>query len=160
MTLSAEDYFAIQNLVHTYPHLLDSGDFEGLGRLFARCKIYSGGHLASDCNAETATAMFRDSLYLYDGVPRTRHCLANLMIEPQSATRAVVRTYVMVFQQTDALPLQPIIGGDYQDTVEKIDGTWRFVERRMANDLIGNLSVHGRDVGVIKPTRANKVDYR
>ena len=160
MALSAEDYFAIQNLVHTYPYLLDSGDFEGLGRLFARCKVYSGGHLASNCNAETAAAMFRNWLYLYDGVPRTRHCLANLMIEPESDTRAVVRTYVMVFQQTDALPLQPIIGGDYQDTVEKIDGTWRFVERRMANDLVGNLSVHGRDAGVITPMRANKVDYR
>lgn len=160
MAFSAEDYFAIQNLVHTYPYLLDSGDFDGLGRLFARCKVYSGGHLASDCNAETAAAMFRDWLYLYDGVPRTRHYLSNMIIEPQSQTRAIVRTYVTVHQQTDTLPLQPIIGGDYQDTVEKIDGTWRFVERRMANDLVGNLSVHGRDGGVIKPMRANKIDYR
>lgn len=160
MALSAEDYFAIQNLVHTYPYLIDSGDFEALGRLFARCKIYSSGHLVSDCNAETATAMFRDWIYLYDGVPRTRHCLSNLMIEPESDTRAVVRTYVMVFQQTDALPLQPIIGGDYQDTVEKIAGAWRFVERRMAQDLVGDLSVHGRNAGVITPMRANRIDYR
>lgn len=160
MALSAEDYFAIQNLIHTYPYLLDSGDFDGLGRFFARCRIYSSGQLASDCNAETAAAMFRDWLYLYDGVPRTRHYLSNLIIEPQSDSRAIVRTYVTVHQQTDALPLQPIIGGDYQDTVEKIDGQWRLVERRMANDLIGNLSVHGHDAGVITPMRANKIDYR
>lgn len=160
MSLPAEDYFAIQNLVHTYPYLLDSGNFEALGRLFARCKIYSGPNLASDCNAETATAMFRDWLYLYDGVPRTRHYLSNMIIEVESPTRAKVRTYVTVHQQTDELPLQPIIGGDYLDTVEKIDGQWRFVERRMANDLVGNLSVHGRDLGVIKPMRANTVDYR
>lgn len=160
MALSAEDYFAIQNLVHTYPYLIDGGDFEALGRLFARCKIYSGDHLVADCQPEAAMAMFQNWIYLYDGVPRTRHCLSNLIIEPESGTRAVVRSYVMVFQQTDALPLQPIVGGDYLDTVEKIDGAWRFVERRMAQDLVGNLSVHGRDAGIIKPRRANKIEYR
>lgn len=160
MTIAAEDYFEIQNLVHTYPYLLDGGNFEALGRLFARCRIYSGEHLVADCNPEAAIAMFRDWIYLYDGVPRTRHYLSNLIIEPESATRAKVRTYVTVHQQTDALPLQPIVGGDYLDTVEKIDGQWRFVERRMAQDLVGDLSAHGRNAGIIKPMRANTMDYR
>jgi hypothetical protein len=53
------------------------------------------------------------------------------------------------------VPLQPVIGGDYRDTVARVDGAWRFVERIMGNDLIGNLSGHGRDIATIKRARAN-----
>ena len=51
--------------------------------------------------------------------------------------------------------LRAVIGGDYRDTVEKRDGRWRFVERHMANDLIGDLTAHGRALDVIRPSRAN-----
>jgi len=50
----------------------------------------------------------------------------------------------MVFQQTAGFPLQPIIGGDYEDRLQKIDGRWRFIERRIRNDQVGDLSAHGR----------------
>lgn len=48
-----------------------------------------------------------------------------------------------------------MIGGDYLDHVEKVDGEWRFTERHMANNLVGNLKAHGRDAGVIRVHRAN-----
>ncbi len=41
--MTVEDYFAIQNLVHSYPYLLDSGDFSGVGELFKNAVVYSGG---------------------------------------------------------------------------------------------------------------------
>jgi hypothetical protein len=63
--MKADDYFAIQNLLFSYPFTLDRGDFDAVGRLFAHA---------------------------------------------------------------DALPLQPVIG---------------------------DLSAHGRDVGIIRPYRAN-----
>ena len=47
-----------------------------------------------------------------------------------------------MFQQTDELPLQPIIAGSYTDSFERVDGTWRFVERRMRPTLYGDLSKH------------------
>ena len=50
---------------------------------------------------------------------------------------------------------EPVIGGDYLDRLEKRDGRWRIVERTMGNDLVGDLSRHGRDSGTIRPTRAN-----
>ncbi|MEO7657955.1 MAG: nuclear transport factor 2 family protein [Sphingomicrobium sp.] len=156
MALKVEDYFAIQALLHNYPFLLDRGDFEGLGRMFARAKVFSGGQVMADCNPEQVASAFRDWLYIYeDGTPRTRHCIANVIIEPESDTRAILKSYVMVFQQTPVLPLQPIIGGDYRDTVAKIDGEWCFVARHIGNDLVGNLHAHGRDVAVIRSMRAN-----
>ena len=45
-------------------------------------------------------------------------------------------------QATEALPLQPIIGGRYFDRFAKVDGVWRFTERRMEMELFGNLSAH------------------
>jgi SnoaL-like domain len=156
MPLEALDFFAIQNLINSYPYLLDRGDFDGVGRLLGHAKVHSGGSIMADKDPAAIAASFRDWLYTYqDGSPRTRHCLANLIIAPESDIRAVVQSYVMVFQQTQALALQPIIGGDYRDIVEKVDNSWRIVERRMGNDLIGDLSAHGRDSSIIRPMRAN-----
>ncbi|MBK8994055.1 MAG: nuclear transport factor 2 family protein [Gammaproteobacteria bacterium] len=153
--MQADDYFAIQNLLFSYPYALDRGDFDAVGQLFRHAEVYSGGALMASKDAEKVAASFRDWVLTYGGYPRTRHMLANVVIEPEGEDRATVRSYVMVFQQTEALPLQPVIGGDYLDTVQKVDGQWRFVERRMGNDLVGNLSAHGRDFDTIKPHRAN-----
>lgn len=154
--MTGEDYFAIQNLLFSYPFLLDSGDFDGVGELFRDATVYSAGAVMAEKDPAGVAAAFRDWVITYaDGTPRTRHFLANVIISPDGPDRAVVRSYVMVFQQTDELPLQPIIGGDYRDVLEKAEGAWRFVERRMGNDMVGNLTCHGRELGTIKPSRAN-----
>jgi hypothetical protein len=49
-----------------------------------------------------------------------------------------------VLQQVDDFPLQPIIAGQYRDRFEKVDGGWRFTERVIHPDLIGDLSRHMR----------------
>jgi hypothetical protein len=155
--LTADDYFAVQNLLFQYPFALDRGDFEAVGQLFAHARVYSGGTLLADRDAGALAAAFRDWVITYpDGTPRTRHMLANVMVVPEGPTRATIRSYVMVFQQAPERPLQPVIGGDYLDHLEKVGGQWRFVERHMGNDLIGDLSAHGRSFDKIHPTRANK----
>ena len=47
-----------------------------------------------------------------------------------------------MLQQTDELALQPIIAGAYVDSFEKVDGAWRYVEKRMGTRLFGDLSQH------------------
>lgn len=152
----ADDYFAIQALLFSYPARIDGGDFDGVGALFAHAVVRGAdGSIMADCDAAAMAKAIRDWTRTYsDGTPRTRHFISNVIVRPQGDTRATVSSYVMVFQQTDALPLQPVIGGDYLDTVEKVGGEWRFVERIMGNDLIGDLSAHG-DASIIKPLRAN-----
>lgn len=155
MSLTVDDLIEIQNTVHSYPFLLDAGRFDELGELFADAVVYNGDAILADRNAQAYADTFRQWLLLYDGRPCTRHMLANVMLEPQDNGDVVVRSYVMVFQQTDALPLQPVIGGDYRDTLRKLDGRWRFVERRMGNDLVGDLSAHGKDTDAIQRLHAN-----
>jgi hypothetical protein len=154
--MTADDYFAIQNVLFSYPFALDAGDFDAVGELLGDAVVRSGGAIMADRDAAAVAKSFRDwVLTNADGSPRTRHMLANVMIVPEGEGRAKVSSYVMVFQQADGGPLQPVIGGDYLDRLEKIDGRWRIVERTMGNDLIGDLSRHGRDFGIIQPTRAN-----
>lgn len=139
------DLLAIQKLVFSYPRRLDSGDIDGVGALFAQATVHFEGRDDPVVNdAAEVARMFADFVRLYDGVPRTRHMICNLIIEPDGAERAHATSSVFVLQDAPGVPLQPIITGDYRDRFEKVDGTWRFAERFITNDLFGNLSAHGK----------------
>jgi hypothetical protein len=143
--MTADDYFAIQKLVYSYPYHLDRGELDVMSQLFAHADVHMAGDIVIRSDPKGVAQAFRDFLQLYaDGTPRTRHMTSNLIIEPDGPERAKGSCYVMVFQQTGELPLQPIIGGDYRDRFEKVAGVWRFSERWFGNDLFGDLSAHGR----------------
>ncbi len=143
--LSVSDLLAITALVHRYPRLLDSGDLVGLGKLFAKAIVhFEGRETPVISDAAEITRMFADFVRLYDGVPRTRHLICNLIILPAGPQMARATSTVLVVQQAPGLALQPIITGDYHDTFRKEDGIWRFDERAITNDLFGDLSAHGR----------------
>jgi hypothetical protein len=143
--MEADDYFAIQKLIFSYPLHLDRGELDAMAELFRHADVYMGDSAPVRSNPQAVAQAFREFLRIYeDGTPRTRHVTSNLIIEPDGDGRAKASCYVMVFQQTKELPLQPIIGGDYRDRFEKVDGAWRFVERYIGNDLYGNLSAHGK----------------
>jgi hypothetical protein len=141
--MRAADYFAIQNLVFRYARCLDRGDYAGVGRLFAHAELYAQGRLVARSNPELVAETWRNHTYLYEnGTPRTRHVVTNLIIEADGEERARAESYVMVIQQTRTLPLQPVIAGDYFDRFAKVDGQWRFTERRIGTELFGNLGEH------------------
>ncbi|HEY1491474.1 MAG TPA: nuclear transport factor 2 family protein, partial [Steroidobacteraceae bacterium] len=73
---------------------------------------------------------------------KTAHVTSNLMIEADGADAARAQSYFVVHQATEALPLQPIIGGRYFDRFARVGGQWHFTERRIEVDLVGNLSAH------------------
>jgi SnoaL-like protein len=143
--VDADDYFAIQKLIFSYPLHLDRGEVDEMAALFAHADVYMGDLPPVRSNPAEIAAAFRNFLQIYpDGTPRTRHMTSNLIIEADGPNQAFANCYVMVFQQTQHLPLQPIIGGDYRDRFEKVNGIWRFTERRIGNDLFGDLSAHGK----------------
>ena len=74
--------------------------------------------------------------------PKTAHVTSNLIIEADGEGAARSQAYFLVHQATAALALQPIIGGRYFDRFARVGGTWRFAERRIEIDLMGNLSAH------------------
>ncbi|MFE3527198.1 nuclear transport factor 2 family protein [Streptomyces sp. NPDC059161] len=139
---------AIENLIARYAELVDDGDFTGLGALLADATFVGSGQPVSGC--EAIEKMFRETLIVYaDGTPRTQHVTTNIAIEvDEQAGTATSRSYVTVLQALPDLPLQPIVGGRYYDRFECRDGRWRFLERRVRINLVGDVSRH------LRPTAA------
>jgi hypothetical protein len=144
--MTFEDYLAIKNLIHRYPQLTDKGDFAGVGRLFGNVQMGEHGHEAAfhGDGAEQFEAIYAGAVRRFPerGTPRTRHLIGNVVIEDDGPDRARAESYVVVFQQTEKLALQPVIAGTYFDRFAKVDGSWRFTHRFEDMELIGDLSEH------------------
>ena len=140
----SDDWHEIETPVMTYAERVDLGDFAGVAALFehATYRAEHGGQIMSQEGSAAVAATFDGLVRRYpDGTPRTKHVTTNLMVEVDGDT-ATSRCYYTVLQQTDVLALQPIIAGRYHDRFERVDGGWRFADRLIFSDLIGDLSQH------------------
>ena len=137
------DHEAIARLVHLYAERLDGGDLDGVAELFARGTLRSNRTDAVRRGRDEARALYRDTVALYDGVPCTKHVITNLVIDVAAdAAAATARSYFTVLQARPELPLQVIIAGRYHDRFEREDNLWRFTDRLILVDLVGDLSRH------------------
>ena len=142
--MSANAYEQIRNLLGTYTETMDGGRFAELAELFRDAKMVSeSGDVIAD-GYDAVRQNYERGTQLYNGSPRTKHVTTNVVIEvDEDAGTATARSAYVVFQGTEALPLQPIITGRYRDSFVR-DGadTWRFRERMFFVDQIGDLSHH------------------
>lgn len=131
---------AIENLISTYAELVDDGDFVAVGILPADATFTGGAGSASGRDA--IEKVLRENVIVYeDGTPRTKHVTTNLAIDvDEAAGTAVSRSYFTAFQALPDLALQPIVSGRYEDSFERRDRQWRFVERCVRTDLVGDVS--------------------
>jgi 3-phenylpropionate/cinnamic acid dioxygenase small subunit len=140
-----ESHHAITNLMFRYAECVDQADFDGLSELFAH------GRLGSD-SAESDEGMTGAQVGRFyaatnkvhaNGTLCTRHLSTNVRIDiDEEADSATARSYYVVFQATGKLPFQPIVGGRYEDRFERVDGEWRFAQRNVIVDQIGDMSEH------------------
>ena len=137
-------YRAIERLIATYAELVDDGDFAAVGRLLSDATFT--GSAGSVTGRDAIETMLRDHAIVYDdGTPRTKHVTTNLAVEvDEDEGTAVSHSYFTVLQALPDLALEPIVSGRYFDRFERRDGLWRFVERRVQTDLVGDLSRHLR----------------
>ncbi len=134
----------IENLIYAYAERIDAGDLAGVAELFRHGRIEAAPGIVIE-GADQVRKLYGGSTRLYeDGTPRTRHVTTNVAIDvgADQADTASARSYYTVFQQTDELPLQPIIAGHYHDTFHRVEGQWCFDTRAMFVDLKGDLSHH------------------
>ena len=135
----------IDRLMFTYARCVDGADWEGLAQLFEHGSVRTnaGGDVVTR-GGEAVAALWRSVNKVHpDGTLRTRHLLTNVIVDiDEQEGRAVADSYFMVFQQTARLPLQPIAGGRYRDTFVRADGEWRFEEKYIWVDLVGDVSDH------------------
>ena len=134
----------IRTLLGRYCDLVDAGDWDGVGALFASGRLAAeDGTLLATGTTEVA-AFFRRGTQLHDGSPRTKHLVANTQLTALDGGGVEARSSYLVLQAIDdVLALQPIITGRYVDTFEPTDGGgWTWTERRFSVDLVGDLSHH------------------
>ena len=139
------DEQAIANLLYRYGFLLDAGDFDGVGRHLGDARLCADGAELDITGAEAIARHYEATTRRYPdtGTPKTKHTFSNLLIEigPTGRTATSHANYV-VFQQTEKLPLQPIIAGRYDHRYEKRGSDWRIVYKKFYVDLVGDLSHH------------------
>jgi hypothetical protein len=136
---------AITALIFSYAERIDAGDLAGVAALFADATYRSAQGGSYSGSAAVLDVLSRKVILYPGGTPRTKHVTTNLVIEVDEAgLSAAARSSFVVLQATDALPLQPIVAGGYHDRFVQQAGTWRFADRLISMDLIGNLAEHLR----------------
>ncbi len=135
----------ILNLLYRYCELQDAGEFRAVSELF-RYAVYAvdGGTRHQGYDEVLALKTRHDRVH-EDGTLRTKHVTTNTILEFDDEGIARARSYFSVHQATDSLPLQMVIAGRYHDRFAHVDGRWRFSERIIFSDLVGNLREHLRD---------------
>ena len=114
-----------------------------MGQLFAGASVYVGPDLVADHDAAAVAKLWAQYVRIYpNGTPRTNHIATNVLIDSDGPGRARAHSYILVVQHAENFPLQPITAGDYLDKFACQDATWRFTERRVGNDLFGDMSRH------------------
>ena len=138
----------ITKLLYQYADYIDSGDLESVAAMFADARIIGvtadGGESVVE-GQEAVLAMYQNFTRIYpdSGTPHTLHVTTNVIVDiDESGMSALSKSYAVVFQAVDGLPLQAIIGVRYFDAFAKTLKQWRFSERKIVSTLIGDLSQH------------------
>ena len=68
--------------------------------------------------------------------------MLNPIVELNDDGTATSRSTFCVIQDTETVPMQPIVVGRYFDTVSRDDSGWYFTERKVEIQMIGDVSAH------------------
>jgi 3-phenylpropionate/cinnamic acid dioxygenase small subunit len=146
------DRVEITELLYRYAELVDSGDFDGVGRLLARAS-FGGTNTPSVSGAENIAGLFGMTTRRFPdtgsdvagpaapGTPKTRHLVLNAIVEVDGDTAASRSTFLVV-QATDSVPFQPIVAGRYYDRFARDTDGWYFTERKADVEMVGDVSDH------------------
>lgn len=139
----ATDREAITDLILLYAERLDLGDLEGVADLFTHATLRSNHRSDGLRGRDAVLALYRGTVQMHDGIPSTKHVTTNVIVEIDAdGAHASARSYFTVLQARPDLPLQPIIAGRYHDRFEKASPGWRFADRLILVDLVGDLRRH------------------
>jgi 3-phenylpropionate/cinnamic acid dioxygenase small subunit len=134
---------AVTELLYRYAELVDAGDFDGVGALLGRA-TFGGPASGSVAGAEGIAKIFAKTTRRFpdfENRPRTRHLVLNPIVEV-AGDAATARSTFCVVQNTESLPLQPIVVGRYDDAFGRDDAGWYFTERTVDVEMVGDVSDH------------------
>ena len=126
MPLSAEDRFAITELMARYNHAADFGDAAGFADTFTEDALFEGS---------ASTARGREELMqvIRNSPPDrpSRHWNNNALIDGDGDD-ATAKVYLLRIS-VDGAP-QLLASAVYHDTLRRVDGEWKFSHRKVHVD--------------------------
>lgn len=141
--MTSDDVTAIRNLIYSYATLFDLGEFAQAAALFEHASVRVT-ELGEPALGDDVPSLLTGHVLTYDGLPRTKHVIGNVVINVDQV-RATAESYFVAMQALPDFALQPILAGRWHDALEKTaDSRWRFVDRIIHPDLMGDLSRHIR----------------
>lgn len=139
-----ESILEIHELMYRYAECVDRARFDDLGELFAHGTLGAAGQAGAMRGARQIAAFYAATNKVHgDGTLRTRHLSTNAIVHiDATGTGATARSYFVVLQATDDLPLQAIVAGRYHDSFHLVDARWAFAAREIHVDQIGDMHDH------------------
>jgi hypothetical protein len=133
------DYAEISSLLFRYAELLNTGQFDLVGELFAQGRVSVEGSPKVYVGAAEVAEMYRSTTSSENGVDSLLfNSNVQVSIEGEQAS---AKSYFIAYHQRPGV-IRPVVGGRYRDRLSRIEGKWTFVERIMTIDLVGDLGSH------------------
>ena len=128
VSVSADERFAIHDVLGRYSRALDTGDYEGYAALFTPdgiCEIAGEVYTGRE-----AIAAYIKRLTGVETWPGYRHHNSQILFEEGDDSRCRVSCYsTIMFRHRDGR-VETRLQGIYRDVFVKRDGLWYFAERR------------------------------
>lgn len=140
-----DDRRAVESLLYEYARRVDAGDFGGVGELFADATFRSAtaDGIIALTGAEEVAATMRSMVRVGDdGTPGTKHAVTNVTVTVDGDS-AAASSYFTVLQAIEGT-IEPVVAGRYEDRFVRGDDGWRFADRLVRTDLVGDVSRHLR----------------
>lgn len=134
----------ITSLLHDYARRLDAGDLGGVATLLDRAQILVSGRVIGS-GRDFVEEFLRSAVIIHpDGTPRTRHVIAQPVIDVADGSHATVRSQFTVLQAgPDGAYV--VMVGHHHDAMTVDDGAWRFASRDYGDvTYVGDTSRHLR----------------
>ena len=137
-------HHAITTLMYRYAEYVDAADFASIGALFADGEMTTRGMPGAIVGADAVAGLYSHTNKVHpNGTLLTRHLTTNVIVDiDEAVATATARSSFVVFQATPQVALAPIVAGRYRDRFRRVDGTWRFAQREMDVQQIGDVSDH------------------
>ena len=134
--MTADDRWAVFDLIARYAECVDEGDVEAYAGLFAPDGVVEHG--SGRCEGRDEVRDWVAGLLAMNRIgpgSRLRHVLGTPIIRGNSEV-CTARTYMMIpRQEEDGSVTLPLVG-TYLDSCAKIDGRWLFTRRIIQMDLV------------------------
>jgi 3-phenylpropionate/cinnamic acid dioxygenase small subunit len=136
------DRHEVERLLYAYAERIDLGDLDGVAALF-RHATWRTSMRSDVLQGEEQVRRAYDGIVLYDGIPRTKHVITNVVVTVGTGVDVASSTCAFtVLQARSELPLQPVLAGRYHDEFVRDADGWRFDDRLIVPEFFGDLSNH------------------